>query len=94
MEPTERCRFDLAVELEASATHTWEEICAVNQTIGDGALAEALGNPEELSYGWSVETSTGRVLIHVSAPWVDDTASLLKPFGDLVEVTEGPLITG
>ena len=90
MEPTERCQFDLAVGLEPGASYSWEEICAAHAVLTSGALRDALGNPPDLSYGWVLEPSTGRLIVDVPAQWVDAAREVFEPFGDLVSVIEGP----
>lgn len=95
MEPLDRCKFDLAVDLAPDATYTWEEICALHGFITSGDFLEAIGSSgTDISYGWSVDPATGSVHFDVSEPWGDEATDLLSPFGDLVEVTEGPLMQG
>ena len=95
LEPLERCKFDLAVELAPDATYTWEEICAVHEFITSDDYLDAIGSPGgDLSYGWSLDAATGRLHFDVSEPYVDESREAMARFGQLVEVTEGPLMVG
>lgn len=95
MEPLERCKFDLAVDLAPDATYTWEEICAVHEFITSEDYLDAIGSPGgDLSYGWRLDAATGRLHFDVSEPYVEESREAMERFGELVEVTEGPLMVG